>query len=194
AVLAAGDASMVLLQEPSSRGGSTALQMSVPAGPRPGRRHGLYDTPYEIPDLRRLAVAAATASEDPRAIREVVVAVEEVMSSPGYMLAAFSHGGASSQATVVDHHDPNHFTEHQPPKPTLPPLTKQQQRSSVPAVSMSSGSFTSRMQRTHGSSSSLRRLDEGTQDSLDTHGLDVGAIQSCFESLLRLYSGEVVAA
>lgn len=56
----------------SSAAPPTALGGFVPPGPRPGRRHGLYDTPYEVPDLNRLAAAASTASGDPRALREVV--------------------------------------------------------------------------------------------------------------------------
>ncbi|KXZ42807.1 hypothetical protein GPECTOR_117g372 [Gonium pectorale] len=79
AVKAAGDGSMVLLMEDPHPG-----RLPVPAGPRSGRRHGMYEMPYEIPDLMRLAAGAAAAGgADPRVVREVVAAVEDVLGSPG---------------------------------------------------------------------------------------------------------------
>ncbi|GIL93359.1 hypothetical protein Vretifemale_20765 [Volvox reticuliferus] len=177
AVLASGDASMVLLQE--ARPGEIVL-----AGPHPGRRAGRHLMPYDVPDLRHLAAAAATASEDARMMRDVVTAVEDVMSSPGYLLALFADG-KSSCSTSGSHTG----------KTALAPS----QRSLGAAV-------------THGSTASISTLEAATtaadSDKAGAEGvgvsggsiismpvgMDVSAIQACFEALLRLYNREVVAA
>ncbi|GIL61242.1 hypothetical protein Vafri_15644 [Volvox africanus] len=184
AVLALGDASMVLLQE--ARPGE-----NVVAGPHPARRAGRHLMPYDLPDLRHLAAAAATASADGRMVRDVVTAVEDVLSSPGYVLALFADGKPSSSASASASGSHTGTT-------------------AIAGRASSQQSLGAAV--THGSSTSLSILEAaanvGDSDKAGTEGgrgsegsvpsvpvgMDVSAIQACFAALLRLYNREVVAA
>ncbi|KAG2493890.1 hypothetical protein HYH03_007827 [Edaphochlamys debaryana] len=185
ALAAAGDASMVLLQE-APRPGEV-----VPAGPRPGRRQGAYDMPYVLPDLGRLAAAAATASEDPRALRDLASAIEEVLSSPGYVLALFS-------AATDNPHQLHGFP--------YAPTAAASDGGSGPASAKGSSSCSPVATPVAGTPPAASRHDSpararsggaaaaGGPAHLIPHGMDAGAIQVCFEALMRLYKPEVVAA
>ncbi|GLI65760.1 hypothetical protein VaNZ11_009375 [Volvox africanus] len=186
AVLALGDASMVLLQE--ARPGENMV-----AGPHPARRAGRHLMPYDLPDLRHLAAAAATASEDGRMVREVVAAVEDVMSSPGYVLALFAEGKSSSSASGSGSGSASQTgTTAKAGRASL-------HQSLGVAVTQEATASRSSQEAAAAAGDSDKAGAEGGRGSEGSVpfvpvGMDVSAIQACFAALLRLYNREVVAA